>query len=101
MHYSNSKFGFSIQKKLWLECGGEIGKYDYKVWQKFAAKVAWYHPQNDDWRSYTEFMNDTKNAQNALPASLPCFGSCGYELGGVLVGVGVSSLAWRLVRCSR
>ncbi len=74
VHYSNSKFGFSIQKKLWLECGGEIGKYDYEVWKKFAAKVGWYHPQKNDWRTYTEFMNDTKNAQNALPASLPCSG---------------------------
>lgn len=71
VHYSNSKFGFSIQKKLWLECGGKIGEYDYDVWKKFAAKVGWYHPQNNDWRTYTEFMNDTKNAQNALPSSLP------------------------------
>jgi len=82
VHYSNNKFGFSIQKKFWLECGGEIGKHDVKVWIKFVAEVGWYHPKNDDWKSYTEFMNDTKNAQNALPASLPCFGSCGYELGG-------------------
>jgi serine/threonine protein kinase len=71
VHYSDSKFGFSIQKKLWLECGGEIGKYNFQVFTKFAAKVGWYHPQNDNWRTYTEFMNDTKNAQNALPASLP------------------------------
>jgi uncharacterized caspase-like protein len=76
VHYSNSKFGFSIQKKLWLECGGEIGKYDSEVWKKFAAKVGWYHPPkffigDGDWRTYTEFMNDTKNARNALSASLP------------------------------
>jgi hypothetical protein len=74
VHYSSSKFGFSIQKKIWLECGGEIGKYDYEVWKKFAAKVGWYHPQNNDWRTCTEFMNDTKNTQNALPASLPTVG---------------------------
>jgi uncharacterized caspase-like protein len=73
VHYSDSKFGFSIQKKLWLECGGKIGKYDYDVWKKFAAKVGWYHPQKSDWRTYTEFMDDTKNAQNAPPASLPFF----------------------------
>jgi len=71
VHYSSSKFGFSIQKKLWLECGGKIGKDDYEVWKKFAAKVGWCHPQNYAWRTYTEFMNDTQNAQNALPASLP------------------------------
>jgi hypothetical protein len=38
VHYSSSKFGFSIQKKLWLECGGAIGKYDYEVWKKFGKK---------------------------------------------------------------
>ena len=73
IYHSNRKFGFSIQKKLWLECGGEINKYslDYEVWKKFAAKVGLYHPQNNEWRTYTEFMKDTENAQNALPASLP------------------------------
>ncbi len=72
VHYSNRKFGFSIQKKLWLECGDEIGKYYDDAWKIFAAKVGWYHPQNDNWRTYSEFMYDTKNAQNSLPASLPC-----------------------------
>ncbi|WP_434683698.1 GUN4 domain-containing protein [Pseudanabaena minima] len=96
VHYSNSKFGFSIQKKLWLECGGEIGKYDYEVWKKFAAKVGWYHPPkffigDGDWRTYTEFMNDTKNAQNALPASLPLlelWGWVGVSLFVLVGGVG-------------
>ncbi|WP_217901596.1 GUN4 domain-containing protein [Pseudanabaena sp. SR411] len=84
MHYSNSKFGFSIQKKLWLECGGEIGKYDYEVWKKFAAKVGWYYPKiflgDGRWRTYTEFMNGTQNAQSALPASLPKI-NMGYDGG--------------------
>jgi len=71
MHYSNGKFGFSIQKKLWLECGGKIGKADKTSRKKFAGKVGWYHPQNTNWMTHSEFMNSTRNAQNALPASLP------------------------------
>ncbi|WP_271253331.1 GUN4 domain-containing protein [Pseudanabaena sp. Chao 1811] len=71
VHYSNSKFGFSIQKKLWLDCGGEIGKFDHKVFKKFASKVGWYHPQRDNWRTHTEFINDTKNTQDSLLASFP------------------------------
>lgn len=71
VHYSNSKFGFSIQKKLWLECGGKIDKYDYEVWKKFAAKVGWYHPSNNEWRTYNAFMSDTQNARNAPLSSLP------------------------------
>ena len=69
VHYSNSKFGFSIQKKVWLECGGVIGKVNDHVWDKFAKKVGW--DQHNHLRSYTVFMNDAKNAQKALPASLP------------------------------
>jgi len=108
VHYSNSNFGFSIQKKLWLECGGEIGKYDYKydseVWQKFAAKVGWYHPLKDEWRTYGEFMRDTKNSQNILPASFPS-GRVGGR--GIWLGVWWCNgwtfflLSQRLVNCNR
>jgi hypothetical protein len=105
VHYSNGKFGFSIQKKLCLECGGAIGKYDYEVWKKFAAKVGWYHPHKDEWKAYTEFMNDTENAQNALPASFPMRSQKIYLWGGVIGGWSwqwecVSSLSLRLVKCS-
>ena len=72
-HYSNSNFGFSIQKQLWLSCGGQIGKYKEEVFKEFAGKVGWYHPQNNKWRTYTEFMGDTKNAENDVPASFPLY----------------------------
>jgi hypothetical protein len=102
VHYSNSKYGFSIQKKLWLECGGEIGKNDYEVWKKFGAKVGWYHPEKNDWRTYTEFMSDTKNAQNSLPASLPWYLDVVFGVDVSLLSRNViSSLAQRLVNCSR
>ena len=78
-YYSKSKFGFSIQKKLWLDCGGKIGEYDYDVWEKFASKVGWYHPQSHNWRYYDEFMNDTNNAHNALLASLPLLHNMGWN----------------------
>ena len=72
IHYSNGKFGFSVQKDLWLECGGEMDKYDYKIWEKFAAKVGWYYPPKNEWKNYSEFMDDAKNNQTTLKASLPC-----------------------------
>ncbi len=107
VHYSNSKFGFSIQKKLWLECDGELGgELDYWVWKNFTAKVGWYHPQKDDWRTCTEFMNDTENARNSLPASLPLKVFCyrderRHKILFSGLGMCVSSLAQRLVDCSR
>ncbi|PZU99850.1 MAG: hypothetical protein DCE90_00695 [Pseudanabaena sp.] len=74
VHHSKSKFGFSVQKTLWIDCGGMIGVYDYTVFKKFAAKVGWYSHRNIDWVTYTAFMNDTLNAKNALSASLPLSG---------------------------
>jgi uncharacterized caspase-like protein len=107
VHYSNSKFGFSVQTKLWVECGNGIEKYvyEYKLWKKFAAKVGWYHPQKDDWRTYTEFMDNTKNGQNALPASFPRLVYGKDVIDGDFwlynCGWGVTSLAQRLVDCNR
>ena len=81
VHYSNSKFGFSIQKKIWLECGG-IDKNNYEVWGKFVKKVGW--DQHNRLKSYTVLMNDTKNAQKDLLASFPAISLycyfCGIEL---------------------
>ncbi|MFN5857112.1 MAG: GUN4 domain-containing protein [Pseudanabaenaceae cyanobacterium] len=71
VHYSNSKFGFSIQKKLWIESGGEIGKCDYEVWKRFAVKVGWCDPQDYYWRQYQEIINDTKDGQKYLLGYLP------------------------------
>ncbi len=38
---SGGKFGFSVQKKVWLDCGGVPGEYDYDVYKKFADEVGW------------------------------------------------------------
>ena len=76
MYYSNNKFGFTIQKIMWLKCGGKIGKQDYETWCKFAMQVGWYKSpkffwSNEIWKTYTEFMSETTNALNAPTASLP------------------------------
>jgi len=39
--YSDGKFGFSVQKKIWLECGGEIGIFDWDIFCKFGDKIGW------------------------------------------------------------
>ncbi|CCH92051.1 conserved hypothetical protein [Microcystis aeruginosa PCC 9432] len=38
---SGGKFGFSVQTKVWLDCGGVLGKYDYEVYKKFGDEVGW------------------------------------------------------------
>jgi predicted NACHT family NTPase len=40
--YSQGKFGFSVQKKVWMACGGVPRKYDRDVYEKFADQVGWH-----------------------------------------------------------
>ncbi len=40
--YSNGKFGFTVQKKIWLSCGGIIKEYEHQIYKKFATRVGWY-----------------------------------------------------------
>ncbi|WP_298911526.1 GUN4 domain-containing protein [uncultured Nostoc sp.] len=43
--YSNGRFGFSIQKKIYLSVGekadGEYGEYDEEAWEEFGDRVGW------------------------------------------------------------
>lgn len=38
--YSNGKFGFSVQKKIWQECGSPGGGHSPN-WEKFGDRVGW------------------------------------------------------------
>jgi predicted NACHT family NTPase len=84
--YSNGKFGFSVQKKVWMDCGGIPGEYDYDVYKKFADQVGWRG--SEYWLSYDELIFLLEGSKHAhLPAS-------GYEL---ILDVG----QWRSVLFSR
>lgn len=43
VHYSNGKFGFSVQKKIYVECGAKLdSKYPGdEIWEKFGDRVGW------------------------------------------------------------
>jgi hypothetical protein len=61
--YSNGKFGFSVQKKVWMDCGGVPGEYNWEVYEKFADQVGWRRSEN--WLSYddlTFLLVDSKQA---------------------------------------
>jgi hypothetical protein len=50
--YSKGKFGFSVQKKVWIDCGGIPGEYDHDLYEKFADQVGWR--RSGEWLSYDE-----------------------------------------------
>lgn len=68
--YSKGKFGFSVQKKVWIACGGVPGKYDYKVYYKFAEQVGWRRRRSGDWLRYDGL---TFLLEGSNPAHLPAF----------------------------
>ncbi|MEM8777258.1 MAG: GUN4 domain-containing protein [Cyanobacteria bacterium P01_G01_bin.49] len=38
---SEGKFGFSVQKQVWIECGGKLEQYDPKTMDKFYEHIEW------------------------------------------------------------
>ncbi|PSB23034.1 serine/threonine protein kinase [filamentous cyanobacterium Phorm 46] len=85
--YSQGRFGFSVQKKIWLEVGGKV---DYDTECKLGDRCGWR--KGGEWLNYS---NLTFNKQ-APVGHLPVGGSFEF-CGGVVF---VSSLASRAVSCN-
>ncbi|NEQ54942.1 MAG: GUN4 domain-containing protein, partial [Leptolyngbya sp. SIO3F4] len=67
VHYSQGRFGFSVQKKIYIECGAKLdGKYPGdKIWRKFGDKVGWR--KGAKWISYNSFTFSTSALEGHLP----------------------------------
>ncbi len=55
--YSNGHFGFSVQKKIWQQCGSPTS--DGKDWDRFCVKVGW-QGSNNYYVAYSELKYDPK-----------------------------------------
>ncbi|MEM7553239.1 MAG: GUN4 domain-containing protein [Cyanobacteria bacterium P01_A01_bin.84] len=82
LKYSNEYFGFSIQKRIWLECGGKV---DYETECRLGEAVGWRKDGN--WLSY----NNITFGLNASLGHLPWIGSLdlGCSLGEFFLGLWV------------
>ncbi|MBD2136464.1 GUN4 domain-containing protein [Anabaena sp. FACHB-1237] len=66
--YSNGKFGFSVQKQIWLELGGKLdGEPDWDTYQKLGDRVGWR--QQSRWLAYWELNFSTNAPSGHLPGS--------------------------------
>ena len=74
LSYSNGKFGFSVQKQIWIDCGGTPAEYGEDVASKFGVRVGWI--KDGRWLSYRDY-------------SFNIFAPIGH-LPGIGVGAGVS-----------
>ncbi|MEP0780822.1 GUN4 domain-containing protein [Microcoleus sp. ZQ-A2] len=75
--YSNGRFGFSVQKRIWESVGGKPGEYDYEILKKFGDRVGWLKWENkwlglrikELWVSrYDEFTFHLNAPQGHLPS---------------------------------
>lgn len=60
--YSNGKFGFSVQKKIWLEVGGKV---DYDMEKKLGDRIGWR--KKDDWINYDHLTFSLQAPLGYLP----------------------------------
>ncbi len=71
--YSNGRFGFTVQRQIWLNLGGQPGKFNFTVFRKFGDRVGWR--VNNDWlEQYDQFTFASDAAKGHLP-SLRLLGS--------------------------
>ncbi|QYO62885.1 GUN4 domain-containing protein [Leptolyngbya sp. 7M] len=65
--YSDGKFGFSVQKRIYLECGGKPdGKYPGKdIWERFGDRLGWI--RNGRWIYYEDVISNTSAVTGHLP----------------------------------
>ncbi len=59
VQYSGEKFGFTVQRDIWLSCGGQVGIYEPDVYENFATQVRWYDRKQQQWYKEIEFNLDT------------------------------------------
>ena len=97
--YSNGRFGFSVQKRIYQSLGG-TSKYDEKVWDKFGDKVGWR--KNNKWLYYYDLSFLEKAPEAHLPGLVWVWwdllgggGYCFVTYNVVEVGGGVSLLSRR------
>ncbi|MFM6097073.1 MAG: GUN4 domain-containing protein, partial [Dolichospermum sp.] len=82
---SNGKFGFSVQKQIWLESGGKLrtvlNQPDWDTFVRLVARVGWR--QNGEWLSYNSYTFSTNAPSGHLPVGVGV-GVGGWELDGWL-----------------
>ena len=76
--YSNGHFGFSVQKQIYVECGGKLdGSYpDNEVWELFGDRVGWRN--NGGWMNYSDLSPSLSSCQGIFPW---LGGSLGWGIG--------------------
>ncbi|WP_293340794.1 GUN4 domain-containing protein [Microcoleus sp. CAWBG58] len=96
VQYSDGRFGFSVQKRIYQSLGG-TKEYNREVWTAFSEAVGWKqkgYGYEGRWLSYSELTFNTQAPSAHLPYKYGSFGEWVEYL------YRSSSLVWRLVECN-
>lgn len=67
VRYSNGHFGFSVQKKIWQECGSPQSAG--KDWDRFCVRVGWQNKDASAYVPYSDYKFDpNKSPKGELPS---------------------------------
>ena len=92
--YSNGRFGFSVQKKIYQGLDG-TRSYDKRVWEAFGENVGWkkkgWMLKEGEWLYYKDIIFDKKAPKGHLPAAV----GLGFVRMGESVGLRVCPLLSR------
>ncbi|MEO1743132.1 MAG: GUN4 domain-containing protein [Cyanobacteria bacterium J06629_9] len=73
VQHSQGKFGFSVQKDLWVECGGKLdGKWDFETYKKLSDRMGW---RIDGKFRFDQISYELKDS--SIPGHLPAGTRCG------------------------
>ncbi|MGV0023531.1 GUN4 domain-containing protein [Phormidesmis priestleyi] len=72
---SNGHFGFSVQKKIWQECGSPMNSGE--DWDRFCVKAGW---QNSDATAYVDYIALKFSPHLSLLGELPACGGGGMRV---------------------
>jgi tetratricopeptide (TPR) repeat protein len=79
--YSDGKFGFSVQNKIYQSLEG-TRDYDQKIWDAFGDKVGWR--KEGSWLRYSYITFDKRSPEGHLPVCIRLSDVGGWLLGGAV-----------------
>jgi hypothetical protein len=96
--YSENRFGLSIQKQIYVECGAKLdGNYPgNKIWYKFCDRVGWC--KNGKWLTYSALNPSFSSPQGIFPGCWVGWGWA-FAVWGVGWGGGGGFLFSRIQAC--
>ena len=63
--HSNGRFGFSVQKKIWLETGNRLditeADFDEQAFLRWISRIGWYDTINKGYFSYIQVIAEVKD----------------------------------------